>query len=51
MRSECTILKQISQNFPGRPPGPPPAGEDDPLPHPPSFGASRLNEAFGFIRH
>ena len=32
----------------GRPPGPPPAGRGDPLPHPPPFGALRLSEAFGF---
>ena len=51
MPSECTILMQFSQNFPGRPPGPPPAGGGDPLPHPPPFGASRLTEAFGFIGH
>ena len=28
--------------------GPPPAGGDEPLPHPPPFGVSRLTEAFGF---
>ena len=39
------------KNFRGRPPGPPPAGGGDPLPHPSPFGASRLSEAFGFIGH
>ena len=51
MHSECTILMQFLKKFPGEGPGPPPAGGDDPLPHPPPFGASRLSEAFGFIGH
>ena len=51
MHSECTILMQISQNFPGETPGPPPAGGGYPLPQPPAFGATRLSEAFGFIGH
>ena len=43
---------QFLKKFPGEaPPGPPPAGAGDPLPHPPPFGASRLSEAFGFIGH
>ena len=47
MRSECTILMQISKkNFRGRPPGPPPAGGGDPLPHPPPpFGSGGFESA------
>ena len=51
MHSECTILMPFLKKIRGRPPGPPPAGGGDPLPHPPPFGASRLSEAFGFIGH
>ena len=41
----CDNFPKISR---GRPPEPPPAGGDYPLPHPPPFSASRLSESFGF---
>ena len=48
IRQNAPFWGNIPKISRGRPPGPPPAGGGDPLPHPPPFGASRLSEAFGF---